>query len=66
MNKFKVYNGPMPLPKCKVFWSKSADLQSRDITCGTDICPDLSTEFCKAHSLQSVREWDSRNAQVEK
>lgn len=47
LNIFKVYNGPLPLPKCKF--------------CSLDISAELSTRYCKQHALLMVVLWDEEN-----
>ena len=55
---FKVYNGPLPLPKCKRFYSFD-DNYTRDMICVRDIDPVLSDRLCNMHAREYVVLYDT-------
>jgi hypothetical protein len=54
---FKVYNGPMPLPKCKRFYT--FDGHTKNMVCTGNIDPELSDRLCLMHAKEYVALYDT-------
>lgn len=61
--KFKVYNGPLPLPICQYRgweWVDQSVLKAKEVKCEKEICDWLSDKNCEKHALEYVQHWDRK------